>query len=204
MAIVISQHQKLLERIDAGNLISEKALSFTLLKSGLETRDINMSYKAFWIGDCISRAIVDEYGLFQEEEDKKPFYMDKDRLESLEKWLADLALRDPKDHADLVPQVTLTDFYIRTLLGKKITNAEIFSLVEEFVGTVVKRESRKMTQDGNTWYSYFEMDNICQVKGLKSGKYSLRNRHPEHAYKFIFDRAASIDFWNSVRLGLFD
>ena len=26
----------------------------------------------------------------------------------------------------------------------------------------------------------------------------------KHAYKFIFDRAARIDFWNSGRLGLFD
>ncbi len=164
-----------------------------------------MSYKAYWIGDCIVRAIVDEYGFFTEEKEKEPFYMKEEDLKRIERDLAALALRDPKTYADLVPKVFLTDYSIRDMLGKRLTNADIFSLVKEFVGTVVDRRSRKkITEDGDRWLVFGQLDNICKVNYLETGRFSARNRHPEHAYKFIFDRAASIDFWNSVRLGLFD
>lgn len=71
--------------------------------------------------------------------------------------------------------------------------------------TVVDRRSRKkIAEDGDRWLVFGQLDNICKVNYLETGRFSTRNRLPEHSYNFIFDRAASIDLWNSGRLGLFD
>lgn len=73
------------------------------------------------------------------------------------------------------------------------------------MGTVVDRRSRKkIAEDSDRWLVFGQLDNICKVNYLETGRFSARNRLPEHGYNFIFDQATSIDFWNSVRLGYFD
>ncbi len=55
--------EKLENRLEAGDLLTEKGLAFSLLHSALDLKaeKLKMSCKAWWIGDCIVRAIVDEY-----------------------------------------------------------------------------------------------------------------------------------------------
>ena len=56
-----SQHEKLQIRLEAGDLAAEKGLAHSLLTSGqkFEKTEIEkMSYKAYWIGDCVAKAIV--------------------------------------------------------------------------------------------------------------------------------------------------
>ena len=87
-----SQIEKLEDRIEAGDLLAEKGLAFSLLHSGQdsESREIDMSYKAFWIGDCIARALVDKHGIPKTEEEKKFYYWNNEELKKAEKYLAAL------------------------------------------------------------------------------------------------------------------
>jgi hypothetical protein len=207
-SIVKSQHQKLLERLDAGDLISEKGLAFSLLESGLrlEKDEIDMDYKTWWIGDCVARTVLDECGIPSSEEERKAYFTNQEDLKCMEEYLAKLKDSDPKTYADLVPHVMLSSHDFKRLTGHdRIPNREWHDMVKRFVGTPIERRSkRKVGADGDTWIEFFTIDNICKVNGVETGRLSTRNKQPEYAYKFIFDRASSIDFLNSIVLGLFD
>jgi len=100
----------------------------------------------------------------------------------MEEYLATLKDSDPKTYADLVPHVMLSSHDFKRLTGHdRIPNREWHDMVKRFVGTPIERRSKR-----------------------KTGRFSTRNKQPEYAYKFIFDRASSIDFLNSIVLGLFD
>lgn len=198
--------QKLVIPLESSDLGAEKGMAYSLLQSGLGLveREIEMGHKVWQIGDCIVRKIVDEHGVIFSKEEREAFYMRTEELLKLEKRLSEYSRQDPKGYAQMVPQVEITDFEIRGMLGIRITNSEIYRRVKEFVGTVVDRKSPIIKVDDDRWVRFGTLDNMCRVNYLETGKYSVRNQHPEHAYRFIFDKAASIDFWNSVRLGLFD
>lgn len=207
-AIVKTQHQKLMERLNAGDLISEKGLAFSLLESGLrlEKDEIDMDYKTWWIGDCVARTVLDGYGIPSTEEERKAYFTNQEDLKCMEEYLAKLKDSDPKTYADLVPHVMLSSHDFKRLTGHdRIPNREWHEMVKRFVGTPIERRSkRKVGTDGDTWIEFITIDNICKVNGVETGRLSTRNKQPEYAYKFIFDRASSIDFLNSIVLGLFD
>ncbi len=201
-----SQKEKLAIRLETG-LISEKGLAFSLLESGTcPDKSIDMDYRTWWIGDSIAWAIIEDYGMPWMEIEKHDFYMNHEELKKAEEYLLKLKENHPHAYSKQVPQATLTSFQIREKIGrKKLLNSEIHDLVKKFVGVPIERKSKKkIGRDGDSWIRFGEIDNICKVKYIETGKLSQRNRQPEYCYKFIFDRAASLDFWNSLRLGFFD
>ncbi len=201
-----SSKEKLAIRLKTG-LISEKGLAFSLYDSAIHPdKTIDMDYRTWWIGDCISWAIIEDYGMPWTEEEKKDFFMNPEELKKAEEYLLKLREDNPQVYTERVPQVVLLSSQIREKIGKrKLLNSNIHELVKKFVGVPIERKTkRKIGKDGDTWVRFGEIDNICKVQYIETGKLSQRNRHPEYCYKFIFDRATSLDFWNSLRLGFFD
>jgi len=215
-APIKTKQDKLAYRLETG-LATERGSAFSLLESSILESDIleselntkkvgEIDYRTWWIGDCIVWAIFEEYNIAWTEEEKKDFYMDIKELKQAEDYLAKLKKEYPKAYYRDVPNILLTDKEIREKTGRRdLSNKDIYNLVEKFVGVpITRRTNRKVGEDGDNWVRFFEIENICKVKGKETGKLSHRNKQPEHSYIFIFDTAAGLDFWNAVRLGLFD
>jgi len=203
---VKTMNDKLTIRLKTG-LITEKGLAFSFLKSCLNPKKkLNVNYKTWWIGDCIAWAIVEDQGIVIEKEKRQDLMMTERELKEFEADFFKLRRENPQAYEELVPSVLITNREIRELLGKeKLLNSEIHELVRQFVGVTVERKSPiKISRDGDTWVRFGEIDNICRVQYIETGKFSNRGKQPDICYRFIFDKAASIDFWCSLRLGFFD
>lgn len=68
-----SDLEKLMSRLAQGDLVAEKGLCYSLCQSGQEAAKpaVDMSYRAWWIGDCVAKAIIEKQGLALSEEDKE-------------------------------------------------------------------------------------------------------------------------------------
>jgi hypothetical protein len=200
-----SEEDKLAIRLKTG-AISERGLAFSLLQKGLR-KDIELdwNYKAWWIGDIIAVAIFDQYEMPEEKEEKE-FWTNRKNLDKVVNYLAKLKEEHPAAYNRDVPNAEFDCDDVRRRTGKKrLSNKEVFNLVNEFVGsTVIRMTKTVIAEDGDSYAIPGEMDNVCKIQFLKTGKFSHRNKEPEYYFRAIFDRAASLDFWNCVRLRLFD
>lgn len=198
---------KLAVRLKTG-LVAERGLAYSFLASALDPKKkFDLDYKTLWIGDCIAWAITDQYGVLIDKEQKKDFQDGIHDLKAMEEYFQKLQHSNPEQYASMVPSVTLTNSQIREIIGRpELLNADIHEFVQNFVGTTKERISkRKVASDGDSWIEWGEIDNICKVRYIRTGKFSSRNKELEEVcYKFIFDRAASLDFWQSVCMGFFD
>lgn len=204
-AIVKSSENKLEVRLKTG-AISEKGLAFSLLQKGLkEDIELDWDYKTWWIGDVIAVSIFNQYEMPEEGEEKE-FWLDRGNLKKVTHYLAKLKKDDPITYENSVPNVEFDCKDVRNRTGKKrLKNSEIFNLVKKFVGSPVVRMTKPfISEDGDSYEIPGEIDNICKVEFLKTGKFSNRNKEPEYFFRAIFDRDASLDFWNCVRMRLFD
>lgn len=186
--------------------ISEKGLAFSLLQKGLR-KDIELDwdYKAWWIGDIIAVAIFNQYEMPTEKEEKE-FWKNRKNLDKMVNYLAKLKEENPATYERDVPNAEFDCDDVRRRTGKsRLSNKEVFNLVKKFVGSpIVRMTETVIAEDGDTWTTPGEIDNVCKIQFLKTGKFSNRNKEPEFFFRAVFDRAASLDFWNCVRLRLFD
>lgn len=150
-------------------------------------------------------AIFEQYEMPEEGEEKE-FWLDRGNLKEVTHYLAKLKKDDPITYEDSVPNAEFDCKDVRNRTGKKrLKNAEIFALVKKFVGSPIVRMSKPfIAEDGDSYEIPGEIDNVCKIEFLKTGKFSNRNKEPEYYFRAIFDRDASLDFWNCVRLRLFD
>jgi len=195
--------EKLAIRLETG-LIAEKGLAFSLLQSGLR-KDIILewNYKEFWIADVIALAIFNQYEM--PEEDEKIFWQKKENLIEVTDYLAKLKEQFPKAYNRDVPSIIFDCKDVRKKTGKRLSNQQIFELVRRFVGSPIVRMTKTfIAEDGDKWGIGGEIDAVCKVQFLKTGRFSNRNKEPEYYFRPIFDRSASLDYWNCVRCGLFD
>ena len=186
--------------------ISEKGLAFSLLQKGLR-KDIELDwdYKAWWIGDVIAVAIFNQYEMPEKKEDKE-FWSNRENLNKVVDYLAKLKEEHPTAYERDVPNAEFNCDDVRKRTGKnRLSNKEVFDLVKKFVGSPIVRMTKTViAEDGDSYTIPGEMDNVCKVQFLKTGKLSNRNKEAEYHFRAIFDRAAGLDFWNCVRLRLFD
>ena len=200
-----SQHEKLLARLNAGDLVSEKGFAFSLLEY-TRHRALDMDYKVWWIGDCIATRITEEYGIVFNKDWRQDLQESKaeEALKRAESYWAELREALPDRYHLRVPQVPVTSKDFKRLTGQyRIPNHMWHEYVHSFVGTTTERRSKRKV-DGDTYTIHFEIDTLCKVIGKETGILSARTKQPEYSYDFIFDRAASIDFLISVLLGFFD
>jgi hypothetical protein len=186
--------------------ISEKGLAFSLLQKGLR-RDIELDwdYKAWWIGDIIAVAIFEQYEMPEKKEEKE-FWSNRENLDKVVNYLAKLKEEFPTAYDRDVPNAEFDCDDVRKRTGKhRLSNKEVFDLVKKFVGSPIVRMTKTViAEDGDSYAIPGEIDNVCKIQFLKTGKFSNRNKEAEYHFRAIFDRAASLDFWNCVRLRLFD
>jgi hypothetical protein len=145
-------------------LIAEKGLAFSVLESGRERNVIlDMSYKAFWIGDVIAWAIAQEYGLPNSEEERKEllFLRSNDTLKEAENYLAKLKENHLEAYKRDVPKLTepIICQDVRDRTGKYyLSNREVYELFREFNrGGVVRMTEPFLIKDGDTYDRYGEM-----------------------------------------------
>lgn len=186
--------------------ISEKGLAFSLLQKGLR-KDIELDwdYKAWWIGDIIAVAIFNQYEMPTEKEEKE-FWTNRKNLDKIVNYYKELKKENPVAYEEKVPSADFDCDDVRKRTGKsRLSNKEIFNLVKNFVGSpIVRMTETFIAKDGDSYLELGEIDNICKVQFIKTGKFSNRNKEEEISFRAIFDRAAGLDFWNCVRLRLFD
>lgn len=186
--------------------ISEKGLAFSLLQKGLR-KDIELDwdYKAWWIGDIIAVAIFNQYEMPTEKEERE-FWTNRENLNKVVDYLAKIKEENPAIYERDVPNAEFDCNDVRKRTGKnRLSNKEVFDLVKKFVGSPIVRTTKTViAEDGDNYTIPGEIDNVCKVQFLKTGKFSNRNKEEEIYFRAIFDRAASLDFWNCVRLRLFD
>ena len=201
--------ESLAVRLKTG-LIAEKGLAYSLLWSA-DNEDYmpDWDYKVWWIGDVIAKAIYDEYGLnYLTEEDKKPFQLGRNDLEKMEKYLTDLEVKFPDAYEKEAPSIWFKCDDVRegtNRSSKQLSNRQIFHLVKRFASaSLVRIKKRIIHENKNDFMEEGEFASVCKIKFIRTGKLSNRNKIPEYYFKPIFDTAATLDFWNSIRLGLFD
>jgi len=208
--LIKEPEEKLEIRLRTG-LIAEKGLAFSVMKSGRERNVIlDMSYKAFWIGDVIAWAIAQEYGLPNSEEERRELLSlrSHDTLKEAENYLAKLKENHLEAYKRDVPTLTepISCQDVRKRTGKYyLSNREVYELFREFnKGGVERMTEPFLRKDGDTYDRYGEMDKICKIEFKETGSISNRTKEPEYEFWPIFDKAQAIDFFLSVRLGLFD
>lgn len=204
---VKSPEEKLAIRLKTGAL-AEKGLAYSLLQSGLK-RNITISwdYKTWWIGDIIAVAIFNQYEMPRETETRE-FWMKKENLIQIANHFAKMKIEEPSEYEQKVPSADFDCIDVRKRIGKnRLSNKEIFKLVEKFVGVTVVREGEILVEkDGDSYSQSGEIENVkvCKIEFIKTGKFSNRNKEPEYSFRAIFDKATGLRFWNCVRYRLFD
>jgi len=169
-----------------GDLVSEEGLAFSLFMSAFNSNNgeqLNVDYKTWWIGDCVAKAIINEYEIVFEEELRKILCLSEEELEHAENHLRKLEKNYPSAYAKQVPCVFITSEEIRAMIKQdkpsskidKISNAELHKMVKEFVRAPYERRTRrKPLADDKTRYvrlghfnlhpkGFYELMGGCQL-----------------------------------------
>jgi len=118
-------------------LITERGLGISLLHSGAgNCPHPDWSYKTWWIGDLIAKAIYDDYGIADEPEN---FQMDIEELEEFERITAELKELSEEEYERSLRNVVFTCEELRTKTRRKLSDAEISTLIDEFNDTPIIR-----------------------------------------------------------------
>jgi len=187
--------------------ISEKGLAFSVMQSGREQNIIlDMSYKAFWIGDIVAWRIFEDYGLPQDEETRQLLKWNREDLLKVERYFTDLQLRYPREFDKQVLNVIFTCDDVRERTGKYyLSNRKVYELVREFSkGSVTRLTKPFLMDDGDTEVVRGRMGQVCEIDFIKTSSRSNRTKEPEYYFRPLFISAQGINFFLSIRLGLFD
>lgn len=198
----VSKEDKLMHRLDH-TLISEKRLGYAILKNE-DVFDIN--YKVFWIADIIAWCITQKYDLLISGEERKKIVRKGsfNVAQEMQNYYEALKAKDGQTNYFLnVPSIHFNGALVREKTGLRISNAEIHKLVKEFITATSERKFPRYIE-GDRWVEPFVFKLMFTLAGEKSGKVSPRGAKPEYDYCCVFDRAESLEYLLSVRLGFFD
>ena len=197
---------KLVKRFHPG-LITEKGVAFAMYKAGGDIGILpKWNYRVWWIQDMIAKAILEKYGRLKTRKEKEPFMMTIDEMKDEERILQMLKIKDEKEYYDTTCRIEFSCSDLRKWTGqKRLTNGEIFKLVEEFKKQIMYRQiKRKIMKDGEEINFSYRFTHPWNIEFHFTGQTSNRHKVKEFYFEVFFDTAPSIDFANQVRLGLFD
>ncbi len=197
---------KLIKHFHPG-LITEKGSAFAMYMAGGDIGILpEWGYRVWWIQDVIAKAILEKFGKLKTKKDKEPFLMTVEEMRDEEDVLQILKRTDDKEYRKTTCKIEFSCSDLRKWTGqKRLTNGEIFKLVEEFKKQIMYRQiKRKIIKDGEVINFSYRFTHPWNIEFHFTGQTSNRHKVKEFWFEVFFDTAPSIDFANQVRLGLFD
>lgn len=196
---------KSIKRFHPG-LITEKGSAFSFFIAGGDFGILpEWNYRVWWVQDMIAKAILEKYEKLKTKKDKEPFRMTEEEMRDEERILQLLKIKDDEEYRKTSCKIEFSCSDLRDRTNqKRLTNGEIFKLVKEFKKQVMYRQiKRKIIKNGKVIPFSLRFIHPWNIE-FHFARKSNRHGTKEFWFEIFFDTAASIDFANQVRLGLFD